>query len=320
MKIAIADNTGLKFLTDLKQHWEDQGHEVRYERGASEYLAQWADLYYVEWIDGNLNYLWKLYNGADDVSRTPDWGNNKKPIIACRLIDWDIWNPYVPFYEEQYINFIDKAICIAPHIQKRILDRAPQYNGKLQLIRPGVAVDKFPLKTTKTDGHQIGMVLGDMWWPKNHMSGLDIFTQLYRKDNRWRLHIRGQHEGGTEYWRAMYEHYLDSRGIREAVTLYAPVDSMDTWYEGIDYLLHPGMKEAFSYAVAEAACKGIPIICNEFMGALDIWPEDWLYQTTNEAVHMFQFTHDPQAFRDYVVENYNLQKYFQETDSWLGVK
>lgn len=319
MNIAIADNCGLKFCSDLKEHWEKEGHEVKYERGASEVLAQWADVYYVEWIDGNLNYLWKLYNGDKGVSRTPDWNNNKKPKIICRMIDWDLWCGYIPFYEKQYSDFIDTAVCIAPHIESYILEKAPQYKGKLYLIRPGVNLGKFTLKVNKTDGFQLGMVLGDFWpQAKNHMGGLDIFTTLYRQDNRWRLHLRGQHEPG-QYWPRMYEYYLDSRGIREAVTLYGPQDDMNLWYENIDILLHPGMKEAFSYATAEAMAKGIPVVCNDFYGSHDIWPEYIRYQTHEEAIKMILNPRKEQKDnRKYIEENYSNQKMFDEINKLLA--
>lgn len=320
-KIAIADNTGLKFTQDLKEHWE-KTNEVRYERGASEYLAQWADIYYVEWLDGNLNYLWKLYNDVEGVSRTPDWDNKKKPQIVVRMIDWDLWCGYVPFYDKTYIDFIDKAICIAPHIQKYILDRAPAYKDKLKLIRPGVNVDKFKLKTTQTDGFQVGMVLGDMWWYKNHMGGLDIFTTLSKKDKRWKLHIRGQHEPG-EYNPVMFNQYLKIRGIEDRVILYPPVDDMNLWYENIDYLLHPGMKETFCYAVGEAMSKGIKPIVNNFYGAKDVWYDEILYNTHEEAVKMFYHpggqVRPNQNYRQYIKENYGLERYFKETDEYLAI-
>lgn len=318
MKIAIADNTGLKFLQDVYDHWVAQGHEVRYERGASEHLAQWADVYFVEWIDGNLNYLWKLYNDPQCENRTPDWDNNKKPKIICRMIDWDIWCGYIPTTDPKYIDFCDTIVTIAPHMKRKLMaNGVPE--SKIKLIRAGVNIEKFPLKTTKTDGFQLGMVLGDMWWPKNHMGGLDIFTQLYRRDNRWRLHIRGQHEGG-EYWPVMYEHYLESRGIKDAVTLYSPINDMNEFYEKIDVLLHPGMKETFSYACGEALSKGIPAIVNEFYGSREIWDSEMIYQTHDEAVKKIEAQWKRYVnpnFREYIKQYHNVTTMLTEFDKLL---
>lgn len=323
MKIAIADNNSRKFTNDLIEHWQGSGHEikmqypnheVKYEPGASERLAQWADIYYVDTWDNNIHYLYNLYHGKQEIAPDLVWDNNKKPLIVCRVLDWEVWLGLAR--DQKIIDWVDKIICIAPHIEKKLRAEAT-YGDKLRLIRPGVNLSKFPLKTTQTDGFQLGMVLGDMWWPKNHMAGLDIFTSLYRQDNRWRLHIRGQHEAG-EYWKVMYEHYLESRDIKDVVTLYPRVEDMNQWYENIDILLHPGMKEAFCYAVGEAMAKGIKVVCNEFYGSKDIWPNGILYQTHEAALLMIR-THLQVNNRKIIFEDYSLEKQLKETDQFIGI-
>lgn len=322
MKIAIADNNGGKFTTDIKEHWMELGHEVKFERGASEHLAQWADIYYVDTWDNNIHYLYKLYHGLhDDMPK--DWDNKKKPRIVVRVLDWEVWIGLVR--DQSIIDWVNDIIFIVPHIQEKV-ESEVELNDKGHLIRPGVNLEKFTLKSSVTDGFQIGMALGDMWWPKNHMAGLDIFTSLYQKDNRYRLHIRGQHEGG-EYWKQMFEHYLDSRGIKEAVTLYSHVESMNDWYENVDILLHPGMKEAFCYAVGEAMAKGIPVVVNNFYGAGDIWPKKVLYQLHEEAVRtierLAEFKGERKRqgewAREYIEKEYDVKRMVKEMDELLGL-
>lgn len=316
MKIAIADEASLKFCRDLLEHWQSMGHEVRYENGASEHLAQWADLYYVEWSTNNIRYLYKFYKGIHPKEMYPEgWDNNKKPVFVCRVLDWDVWIGWAR--DQELIDWVDKWICIAPHIEKKLRAEA-NYGDKLKLIKPGVNLDKFSLKQKQTDGFQLGMVLGDMWFYKNHMAGLDIFTTLYRQDDRWRFHIRGQHEPG-EFNPVMFNYYLESRGIKDAVTLYPPQENMNEWYENVDILVHPGMKEAFCYAVAEAMAKGIPVVVNDFYGGRDIWPEWVFYQTHEEAVAMLTSHKDITGMRHFIKQNYSLEKQLKETDEYLGI-
>lgn len=316
----MADSCSLKFCRDLKTHWESKGHEVRYEAGASEHLAQWADLYYVDFVDNNINYLYDLYHDDPRGFRPEGWNNDKKPIFVCRAIDIDVWMGNVR--NQALVDWVDKWICIAPHIEKKLREEA-DFGDKLKLIRPGVNLEKFTLKEKKTDGFQLGMMLGDLWWYKNHMAGLDIFTTLYRQDPRWRLHIRGQHEPG-EYNPVMYDHYLESRGIKDVVTLYPWVEDTNEWYENIDILLHPGMKETFTYAVGEALAKGIPVVVNEFYGSKEIWDGKVdLYQTHEEAIrYVKKYTSIPdglfRAIRTVIEKNYSLEKQLKETDEWLG--
>ena len=116
MKIALADNCGMKFCRDVYDHWS-KGHEVRYERGASEFLAQWADLYYVDTWDNNIHYLYKLYHGLHD-DMPADWDNTKIPKIVVRILDWEAWIGMVR--DQSIIDWVDQAICIAPHIEHKL--------------------------------------------------------------------------------------------------------------------------------------------------------------------------------------------------------
>jgi hypothetical protein len=314
LKIAIADNCGGKFSTDIKNHWEKKGHEVRYERGASEHLAQWADIYYVDFWDNNIHYLHKLYNGDPDKNRPEGWDNNKKPRVVVRAVDWEVWIGFVR--DQSMIDWVDNIIVIAPHIEEELRKHA-EFGNKITLIRPGVNLEKFTPKVSVTDGFQLGMVLGDMWFPKQHMMGLDIFHQLWQKDKRWKFHIRGQHEGGNDFWKKMFDYYVESRGMQDAVTLYLQTDDMNAWYEHIDILLHPGMKEAFCYAVGEAMAKDIQVVCNDFYGSRDIWPGDILYLDSQEAIKKIT-NKDPLNTREYIERNYSLKEMTDAYDHLLG--
>lgn len=316
MNIAISDSCSLKFLKEVKEHWE-KNHEVKYEMGGSEFLAQWADLYYIDWFDNNVHYLFNWYKENPQA---------KKPKFAIRVIDVDIWQRGVR--DQAMVDFVDYWICIGEHLEdwlRKEKDDATgeliDWKGKLHLIKPGVDLQRFTLKEKETDGFQIGMVLGDMWWYKNHMGGLDIFATLAQKDPRWHLHIRGQHEPG-QYNPVMYEHYLESRGIKDRVTLYPFVEDMNEWYEQIDILLHPGMKEAFTYAIGETMCKGVRPVANEFFGARTIWPDGILYQTHEQAVKMLsmQSAVAPAYWREYIEENYDMKRMLVDFDRVLEVK
>lgn len=323
MKIAVADNNSRKFTDDIINHWESLGHEVHYEQGASEYLAQWADIYYIDTWDNNIHYLYKLYHEDQDHNRTKDWDNNKKPKIIVRLLDWEVW---IGFARDQaMIDWIDGAVCIAPHIEKELRSKN-NWGEKLKYIRPGINLDKFPLKKAAHDNFQMGMVLCDMWKYKNHMGGLDIFTTLFEKDNRWRLHIRGQHESGI-YDPENWNYYLESRGIKDVITLYPVMADMNEFYEKIDFLLHPGQKEAFCYAVGEAMAKGIPTVVNDFLGSHDIWPIWSLYKTHEEAIKKIEYIRVRDDFwkggnpkiREYIEKTYPLEKMLKEIDAFIGI-
>ena len=311
-KVAVSDSTNFKFCKDLIKHWQKK-HEVKQEIGASEFLAEWCDIYYLDWIDNNAHYLFKWYKEHPLA---------KKPKFVVRVIDWDFWVRGVR--SQGLVDFVDYWICIAPHIGERLLLEKDdetglpiQWGDKLKLIRPGVNLTQFTIRQKETNGYQIGMVLGDMWWYKNHMAGLDLFAEL---DNDYHLHIRGQHEPG-EYNRLMYEHFIKSRGLENKVTLYPFQDNMSDWYENIDILLHPGLKETFCYAVGEALAKGIQPVINNFYGAEEIWPKKWLYNNGGDAMNAIMAGDEdtPAGRRQYIIDNYSNEKMFQAIDTLLGL-
>ena len=100
---------------------------------------------------------------------------------------------------------------------------------------------------------------------------------------------------------------------------------MNLWYEKIDYLLHPGMKEAFCYAVGEAMAKGIKPVINKFLGSEDIWDGEFTYSTHAEAVNRFQSREfitkiKPNIlYRQYIEKNYDVKRQLKETDEFLGL-
>ena len=314
MNIAVADNNSRKFTQMMMDWWENAGHVVRFEPGANPALMDWADVYWVDCWDSNIHCL-------TDYIRD----NNYKPKskLVCRPIDWDIW---VRGVRTQWrVDLVDKFVCISPTLERYLRTEfdaetnAPiEWNGKLKLIRPGLDLSKFPLKTTVTDGFQVGMVTGNMWEMKGPMLGLNIFAVLAKKDPRWMLHIRGQ-LSETQYHKAMYPHFIKSRGLEDRVKIHGNYQDMNDFYEQIDVLLVPSLKEAFSYATAEAMSKGIPCVINNFMGADEIWPVDTIYNTFDEAVEKLQLLRGREWFRDFIQENYSLDKMMKEANEWASI-
>lgn len=308
MKVAIADNNSRKFSGMIIDHWEKKGHEVKYEPGASEFLFDWADLYFIDQHDNNLHYLWQWHQ---------DHPTAKKPKIAVRILDWDYWCQYVPT-SQQYADFVDYAIVIAPHMLREV-EQTP-YKGKVHLIRPGVDLEKFTYRDNK-EGSNVAMVTGDIWMLKNAMEGLFIFASLVQQvpNRNWHLHWRGQYADHGRYMKVAVEHFIKSRGLEDKVTLYPPVNNMNEWLESMNYIINPSIKEAFSYAVAEAMAKGIKPIVNNWYGADEIWPKKYLYNTYRDAInHTFTWINSPE-YRSFIEENYDLKRMLNDFDKLLGL-
>jgi glycosyltransferase involved in cell wall biosynthesis len=222
---------------------------------------------------------------------------------------------------------VDKFICISPFLEQWLrkecdgeTNQPIVWGDKLKLIRPGLDISKFPLKTSQTDGWQVGMVTGNMWEMKGPMLGLNIFAGLCRGGDPWKLHIRGQ-LSETQYHKEMYPHFIESRGLEDRVKIHGHYADMNEFYEQIDVLLVPSLKEAFSYATAEAMAKGIPCVINNYMGSTDIWPKQCIFNTFEEAVLMlrnYRFILDNP--RGIIESFYTLDRMMGEYNDWLEIK
>jgi glycosyltransferase involved in cell wall biosynthesis len=308
MKIAIADNQQVKFDNDIVDHWIRLGHEVKYEMGFSENLYAWADLYYVNFWDNNIHAMFHWYEAHP---------NDKKPIVVVRAIDWEIWQGLVR--DQRIIDWVDHAICIAPHMERKLRSEA-RWGDKLHLIPCGVDATKFPLRR-KEQGHNILIPCNEIdWHLKNVSEGIKIFAMLKKESTLpWKLFIRGKWCQG-EYFKVFHLDLIEKLGIKDDVTIIdSHIGDYDAFMEDMDVCLVPSYKEAFSFVTGECASKGIKPVLNHWYGAEEIWPIEWIYQTPDEAVEKIKCGGwKPEEYRDYILKNKNVEDMFKAYDKILG--
>lgn len=314
MKIGLADNNSLRFSHFFKKHWEDQGHEVFFEPGASEHLAQKVDVYYVEFWDHNIHYLYNWYK---------DHPKAKKPKIAVRIIDWEVHQGLVR--DPHIAKWVDHAITITPHIRNIVLDENEGFTkDKVALIRCGVDLKEFTYRKPK-NGTNIVIPCNEIDWVlKNVLEGIKIFAMLRKQDKRdWKLHIRGKW-CQQKYIKIAFEDFIKKAGIEEHVHFQvARVPSMNDYFEDMDYCLVPSLKEAFGYTTAECMAKGIKPILHNWLGSEDTWPKESLYLTPDEAVEniLAGYTEeDARSYQAYIEEKYDARRMCKEVDELLGIK
>lgn len=308
----MADNNALRFSHFMKKHWEDKGHEVRYEMGASEHIAQWADLYYIEWWDRNIHHLYRWHKDNPKVH---------KPVYAVRAIDWEVWQGIAR--DEAIAKWVDHVITITPHIRQKLLDENEGFTeDKIALIRCGLNLDEFTHRPPK-GGTNIVMPCNEIdWILKGGLEGMKIFAMLRKRDPRpWKLHIRGKW-CQQKYIKVAFEDFMKKAGITEHVSIQvAQVPSMNEYFEDMDYCLIPSLKEAFGYTTAECVAKGIKPILHNWYGAEDTWPKEWMYLTPDEAVDKIlegYTEEDAKGYRKYVEDHYDAKRMMAEFDKLLG--
>jgi hypothetical protein len=310
MKIAIADNQQLKFIGDLKKHWESKGHEVKYEMGASEILFEWADLYFVDGWENNIHYLYNWYKEHPEA---------KKPKVACRAIDWEVWQGLAR--DQDIIDWVDYQFAIAPHIARKL--QSENRWDRLEVIKCGIDTQKF---TFRKDGNSFGynvlIPCNEIdWHLKNVSEGIKIFAMLcdLKPWGNWKLTIKGKWTGMYGYMKVFHLDLIEKLGIKDRVTIIEEhVPDYNEFLEQFNYCLVPSYKEAYSYVVGECAAKGIRPVINHWLGAEELWNPDWIYQTPNIAINHFNVNFSAKKNREWVIKNSNFKDMAEKYDKILG--
>ncbi len=286
VKIALFDPYGGKFTDGMQKWWESHGHEVKYNRYYNPEYALWAD---VIWFDTADNNVMSGTNPGDaimdDAANFQPWDlhdmdlSNKR--VICRPIDIEVWQGHM---EGVRYDVIDDLIFIAPHIRE--------------------IINEFELRERREDLriHNIP-----------HCVDLDKWTYKEREiDPRYKIHWLGQ-RSDYAWEHAYFDEFIEHFDLPIEITNI--VDSVDTFLEGKNYLLHASHKEAFSAATAEAMAKGIKPVLHRFYGADALWP-DMTWNTIDEAVAMItEDKYDSASYRQYLIDHgYTLPQMMERID------
>ena len=283
MKIFACCNWQLKFLGLIVDWWRAAGHDVEYRVGYDPKLHEWADVCFVDVCDNNAKVASKnRFPGSRLVIRAID--------IECwagqpRGVTWDNVDALV-FGSKHIRELVEGYLTLPEHVQ-------------VYQVPYGIDLDKWTYKE-RDHGPNVACV-AHRWAAK----GLPLLLQVMAKlGPDYRLHLLGT--PSNEKWLHAYvDHMIDSLGLD--VTITDRVESVDDWLEDKHYQLIASQKETFLYVIAESAAKGIKPLVHNFYRAGDVWPEDWIWNTVDEAAAMLHDGYDSAGYRRYIEEHYSLE-------------
>jgi len=300
MKIIIFDSWNGKFSKAIENHWKSLGHQVIVN-------PPWDAM-----KEADITFFYQADNTAVEGVTKPHIGK-----IFVQAVDIEVWAGQANAVDWQKV---DGAFCMANHIRNLI----DLHGKKMELIKPGIDTDFYKLRAstvnTELPVRRICYVVGDkrIWDVKR----LDIAFQLLKDllNNTkliWQLHIRGTYSSHAQY--NAYCQYLEKDLKLDGFVFWYPdkVDDMNKWLEDKDYFLLPSTKEAFSYATAEAMSKGIKPVLNNWEGSKDTWGK-YVCNTYGEMLaSLIAPDYTPEEYRQYVVDNYDQKRYFQQLDDFI---
>ncbi|AEX85449.1 glycosyl/glycerophosphate transferase, teichoic acid biosynthesis [Marinitoga piezophila KA3] len=262
----------------------------------------WADIIWFEWAN-EVAIIGSNYQNT-----------STKPAIV-RLHSYESLA-----YYPQKINWnnIDKLILVAEHIKDIIKMYMPNIENlvDIEVINNGIDIEKIKF-TPHKKGFNIAWV-AHISYKKNPPMMLQIIKKLVEKDNRYKLHIAGDFQDLR--YEIYLKHMVREMNLENNVIFYGWVDDMDEWWEDKNYLLSTSIHESFGYNIAEALAKGIKPIIHNFYGSKNLWPENFIFNTINEAVDMILSNdYDSEKYRKFI-EKYSLDKQIDEIKKIIKIQ
>lgn len=212
-----------------------------------------ATIIWCDWADKNAAILSRV--------RRP----NAKLIVRCHA-----YEAYYGAWRGIEWGNVDAVVFVADHVREQML-RACPWTGQVQavdhhIMRSGVDVEKWPLKTDCELRHRIAYV-GRICPPKNAEQLLFMAYEL----PDWAVHFMGPFQD------ARCEEFFHYHADRLPNVFWHPPDGDGPWWSGrgvnefleeCDFIASPSYAESTHMALLEGMAKGLAPLCQARPGAV----------------------------------------------------
>lgn len=289
IKITFFVKQGLdKFINDII-NWLSKEYDTKkvivtdYKQIDEE--MEWADICWFEWCDELVIY-----------------GSRKKPLnkkLICRIHSYEAFTSYPSLVRWENV---DQTIFVAEHIRNTLLKQAPLLNREKTVVIPnGVNTDKFYYR--KREGGFNIAYAGYINYKKGPMLLIQTIKRIVEMDNRYRLYIAGEFQDlrYIQYYKQM----LQEMGLSKNLFFQGWQNDLNSFLEDKDYILSTSLLESQGMSIMEAMSKGIKPVIHNFVGAKEIYPEKYLWNTIDEAAQMvLSDEYNSEEYRKFVVDKY----------------
>jgi Glycosyltransferase len=259
---------------------------------------QWADICWFEWCDSLVIYGSKLKIA-------------KEKTIICRLHSYEAFTDSIMKVNWSVVN---KLIFVAEHIKKLVVNRVEIDNKKIAVIPNGVDVNKYKFKNCGK-GFNIAFI-GYIDFKKGPMLLIHTFNAVHNIDNRYKLYIAGQFK--EERYNLYFNQMIEELGLNECVFYDGWQKNIDEWLEDKEYIICTSVLESQNMSVMQAMSKGIKPIVHNFVGAKQIYSEECIWNTIDDAVKMIiSDEYNSKQYREFIENKYSLKKQIESINKFV---
>jgi glycosyltransferase involved in cell wall biosynthesis len=292
----ICQNQLTSFIEPIVQQFEKfEDYQVRryYIETQQDIIGaiKWADRVFIEWANDVAVFATQVYE-------------LKKKGVIIRLHSYESLT-HMP----QQIDWtmVDYLVFVAPHIQKIVEAKIPDLQDRVmpKVIYNGIDIDRIALNTD-FNPHNIAYVC-NINHKKEPALALQIMAELVKINPDYRLHVAGTFQ--DERYEIYMKYIAKEMGIEDNIIYYGFVNDMDEFWNGKGILLSTSIYEGHPFNIMEGAAHGLKPVIHNFMGAREMYPKCWLFNTVNEAIERIQYQpSDPKpyqysrGYRQYIID------------------
>ncbi len=285
MKILLFTPFENRWKQSTQEAFENRGHEALWMPVRKEMLVSEInkfDALFSMWCDDTLIGLTNQFNMPIytymrsyevyfDYAKKVDW-NKVKGIFFCSKHVQRLTN----------LKFKDLIKDIPQHYVPNWLD-----------------VSKWPLKTN-INNHKIAMVC-HLNAKKNIPLAIQIAMML---PDSYSLYLAGGiQDEMVVYYMDHFQYQLNGK-LRYVGKI--PFEEMKGFMTDKDYIISTSIKEGCPMNVLEGMACGLKPVIHNWPGALDLFPQKWVFNTIDEAKQIIQIDdYNPEEYRQFVIDNHN---------------
>ena len=267
------------FVEKIVQQFEKtEGYQVHryYTNQQSDIIdaVKWADIIWLEWCNEISIYASNLYE------------IQKKGVIL-RLHSYEALAALPSGVRWESVDYL---VYVAPHIQNIVKRRFPEIAERVceKVVPNGIDIDRIKLNEVRNP-YDIAYVC-NINHKKNPALALQIMAELVNPPDgeyesyaepKYKLHVAGAFQ--DERYKLYMEHMAKEMGIADNIIYYGFVNDMETFWRGKGSILSTSIHEGHPYNIMEGAARGLRPVVHNFMGAKELYPADWLFNTVHEA-------------------------------------
>ncbi len=299
--ICASDWTG--FMNEIVAFLETRYEVVKcYTYSKKDILAaiSWSDIVWLEWAS---ELTEQISNSFSDILEDKH--------VICRLHSYEALDGFVCKINWNVINDI---IFVAKHIKDIAVEHEPELVDNVNnicIVPNGTDMDRFTFKE-RTRGKNLAFI-GNINFKKGPMLLLHAFRELVQMDSEYRLFIAGTFQD------TRYQHYfsqmMQELDLESNIEFDGWIKDINSWLEDKHYIVCASVLEGHPVGLMEAMARGLKPLIHNFVGARDIYPDKYVWNTIPEFVRMaIENNYDPAEYRKFIEINYNLEKQLDSID------